>query len=51
MMKKNNYNAPNGRIEFTVLDFLNLNLFWPRFVSSFVLRISDFVSLASLRDK
>jgi len=28
-------------IEFTVLDFLILNLFWPRFVSDLVLRISD----------
>ena len=25
-----------GRIEFTVLDFLILNSFWPRFVSDFV---------------
>jgi len=39
--KQNNYNAPNGRIEFTVLDFLILNLFWHRFVSDFVLRIAD----------
>ena len=31
-----------GRIEFTVLDFLILNLFWPWFVSDFVLRISCF---------
>jgi hypothetical protein len=33
-----------GRIEFTALDFLILNSFWPRFVSDFVLRISDFHS-------
>jgi hypothetical protein len=31
-----------GRIEFTVLDFLILNLFWPRFVSDLDIRISDF---------
>ena len=34
-----------GRIEFTVLDFLILNSFWPRFVSvrgaAFDIRISD----------
>jgi hypothetical protein len=34
-----------GRIEFTVLDFLILNLFWPRFVSlrgaTLDIRISD----------
>ena len=40
--KHDNYNAPNGKDEFTVLDFLILDLFWPRFVSDFVLRISDF---------
>jgi len=41
--KQNNDNAPNRTDEFTGLDFLILNLFWPRFVSNFVLRISDLV--------
>jgi hypothetical protein len=42
-MMKNKTTAmlQTGRIEFTVLDFLILNSFWPRFVSDFVLRISD----------
>jgi len=43
-MMKNNDNAPTGRIEFSVLDFLILNSFWPWFVSDFVLRISNFHS-------
>ena len=30
-----------GRIEFSVLDFLDFDLFWPRFVSDFDIRISD----------
>jgi len=50
-MMKNKITAmlQTGRIGFIVLDFLILNLFWPRFVSNFDIRISGFVSFVAFR--
>jgi len=42
MKNKTTTMLQTGRIEFTVLDFLILKLFWLRFVSNFDIRISDF---------
>jgi len=39
MKNKTTTMLQTGRIEFTVLDFLILNSFWPRFVSDFEFRI------------
>jgi len=48
MKNKTTTMLQTGRTEFTVLDFLILNLFWPRFVSvrgaAFDIRISDLPS-------
>ena len=40
--KQNNYNAPNGKDRIHCFGFSDFEFIWPRFVSDFVLRISDF---------
>ena len=50
MQKKTTTMLQTGQIEFTVLDFLILNSLWIRFVSDFVLRISDFDNLKVWND-
>jgi len=51
MKNKSTAMLQTGRVEFTVLDFLILNLCCRRFVSNFDIRISDFVSMAFLRHR
>ena len=44
---KTNTRLQTRRIKFSVFDFLILNSFWPRFVSNFDIRISDFQSISA----
>jgi hypothetical protein len=47
-MMKNKFNAPNGKDRIQCFGFSDFEFIWPRFVSDFDIRISDFHSLARL---